>query len=175
MWLIVGLGNPGKQYEGTRHNAGWIALDFIADEIGAEWREEKKWNSVVADGTLEGQKVLFVKPQNFMNVSGEAVQPIAAFYKIAPDNIIVVHDDLDFTTGVVKTQFDRSAAAHNGVQSVIDRLGTQTFHRVRIGIGPKMNDAADFVLMRFTSEERTLIDAQLDNISDVVRKIVAAK
>lgn len=171
--MVVGLGNPGKSYENTRHNAGFLAADFLAEEIGAEWRTEQKWRSIVADGFCEGAKVIFVKPQTFMNLSGEAVVAVAQFYKIEPKNIIVVHDDIDFDAGTVKIQFDRSAAAHNGIKSIIELLGTQAFHRVRIGVGPKTFDAADFVLGRFSDDELTTIQSQFDSLSEGVRKVIA--
>lgn len=173
MWLLVGLGNPGTEYTRTRHNAGWIAIDYLADEIGALWRQEKKWNADIADGYLEGEKAIFVKPLTYMNRSGDSVALIAQFYKIDPQHIIVLHDDLDFETGVMKIQFDRSAAAHNGIKSMIERLGTQAFHRVRIGIGPKLGDAADFVLHPFSPQELEKIEHNLDNISQGVRSLVA--
>lgn len=175
MWLIVGLGNPGKEYASTRHNAGWMALDFLADEIGASWHTDKKYNAELAEGVFGEEKILLVKPLAFMNLSGEVAQPIAAFYKIKPDHVIVVHDDMDFDLGVVRAQFDRTAAGHNGVQNLIDRLGTKAFHRIRIGIGPKSIDGRDFVLAKFTKEELGVMKESASTVCDAIDTIIHAE
>lgn len=172
MWLLVGLGNPGKEYDSTRHNAGWMALDFLAREIGAAWRSDKKFNAEIADGTFAGEKIMLVKPQSYMNLSGEVAQPIAAYFKISPDHIIAVHDDMDFDLGDVRIQFDRSAAGHNGVQNLIDRLGTKAFHRIRIGIGPKSVEARDFVLAKFTKTELSVMQEVVSTVCDAVDTII---
>ncbi|MCX6781274.1 MAG: aminoacyl-tRNA hydrolase [Candidatus Magasanikbacteria bacterium] len=154
MWLVVGLGNPGAEFSKTRHNAGWLAVDFFAHAAGAnDWRFDKKYNAEICDGLIDGEKVFFVKPQTFMNLSGESVQAVAAFYKISHEHTIVVHDDLDFPFGTTRHQFDRNAAGHNGVQNIIDRLGTKAFHRIRIGIGAEHEDGREFVLDTFSKEE----------------------
>lgn len=175
MWLLVGLGNPGKEYESTRHNAGWMALDFLAREIGADWKKDKKFNADIAEGFVGETKIMMIKPQSFMNLSGEVTQPIAAYYKIEPDHIIVVHDDMDFNLGDVRIQFDRSAAGHNGVQNIIDRLGTKAFHRIRIGIGPKQIEARDFVLAKFSKNELAVVNESLSTACDAVETIVNAE
>ncbi len=176
MWLLVGLGNPGSEYTRTRHNAGWLALDAFARMYHAsEWRLDKKNQSEVADCLIGGEKVLLVKPQTFMNLSGDAVQRITSYYKIEPHHIIVVHDDLDFPLGTARLQFDRSAAGHNGVQDIIDKLGTQAFSRVRIGIGPKPTqdvEGRDFVLARFTAEELSTLSGGLDKIFESVTSVI---
>lgn len=173
MWLLVGLGNPGKEYVATRHNAGWMALDFVASEIGATWKANK--TAEIASGILDGEKVLLVKPLTFMNLSGSVVQPLAAYYKIAPDHVIVLHDDMDFDLGVVRSQFDRTAAGHNGVQDIIDRLGTKAFHRVRIGIGPKQFEGRDFVLAKFTKEELAAMKKSTAAAFDAIKTIIQAE
>lgn len=173
MWLLVGLGNPGKEYVATRHNAGWMALDFVASEIGATWKANK--TAEIASGIFDGEKVLLVKPLTFMNLSGSVVQPLAAYYKIEPDHVIVLHDDMDFDLGVVRSQFDRTAAGHNGVQDIIDRLSTKAFHRVRIGIGPKQFEGRDFVLAKFTKEELKIVSLACATALDQVRAIISAK
>lgn len=176
MWLIVGLGNPEKKYEHTRHNAGWLVLEQLrADENFPDFKTDVGHDCEISSGSIDGHKVLLVKPTTYMNESGRAVQSVAAFYKITPDHLIVVHDDLDFPLSTVKTQFDRSAAGHNGVTSVIERLGTQAFHRVRIGIGPEVGDGADFVLQKFSPAERELLEPALDSAGAAVRKLVQEK
>lgn len=172
MWLLVGLGNPGKEYDSTRHNAGWMALDFLAREIGAAWRSDKKFNAEIADGLFAGEKIMLVKPQSYMNLSGEVVQPLAAYFKISPDHIIAVHDDMDFDLGDVRMQFDRTAAGHNGVQNLIDRLNTKAFHRIRIGIGPKSVEARDFVLAKFTKTELSVMQDVVSTVCDAVDTII---
>lgn len=176
MWLIVGLGNPDKKYEHTRHNAGWLALARLCvDENFSDFKSVTGHDCMTSTGSIAGQKVILAKPTTYMNESGRAVQSIAAFYKITPEHIIVIHDDLDFPLGTVKMQFDRSAAGHNGVDSIIERLGTQAFHRVRIGIGPVVGDAADFVLQKFSPAEQELLAPALDSTVAAVRKLVQEK
>lgn len=172
MWLIVGLGNPGKEYVATRHNAGWMALDFLANEIDATWRVDKKLDAEIADGSMGGEKILLVKPHTYMNLSGTVAAPLAAFYKIPPDHIIAVHDDMDFDLGDARAQFDRTAAGHNGVQNLIDCLGTKAFHRVRIGIGPKQIDGRDFVLEKFSSDELIEMKKSCAAARELVQQII---
>jgi PTH1 family peptidyl-tRNA hydrolase len=177
MWLVVGLGNPGVEYAKTRHNAGWLAIDFFAEKISAgAWRFDKKSNAEVCDATIGGEKILIVKPQTFMNLSGDSVQVIANFYKITPDHLIVVHDDLDFPFGTSRHQFDRTAAGHNGVQNIIDRLGTKAFHRIRIGIGAGPDAGGkDFVLDRFSKEETAGLSAIFEALSTTLVDIIVGK
>lgn len=161
MWLIVGLGNPGKKYERTRHNAGARAI-AITEKIF----DSTKKNS---------EKIICIRPTTYMNESGAAVAERAAFYKIKPERIIIAHDDLDFSLGTVKIQFNRSAAGHNGVADIITKLGTQAFHRVRVGIGPQpaLIDAADFVLQKFSAKEEKKLSTVLETIPDLIKKIIA--
>ena len=174
MWLIVGLGNPGTRYEHTRHNAGWIALSKVAVATNASaWTTDKKNNAQICDGFISGEKVLFVKPLTFMNLSGASVAEYAHFYKIPADHIIVLHDDLDFPLGTIREQFDRSAAGHNGVISIIECIGTQAFHRIRIGIGPQTSMSEDFVLQEFSGEELSTLTEALDKISECVTSCIA--
>ncbi|OGH60991.1 MAG: aminoacyl-tRNA hydrolase [Candidatus Magasanikbacteria bacterium RIFCSPHIGHO2_01_FULL_50_8] len=179
MWLVVGLGNPGSEYAATRHNAGWMAADLLARTLEVtSWRDDTKHGAHVASAHLDGAKILIAKPTTFMNESGAAVQSLAVFFKIAPDHIIVMHDDLDFPLGVVRTQFDRSAAGHNGVVNIIEKLGVQAFHRVRIGIAntdesAKQIDSADFVLQKFSADELVELAPALDTAVSAVRQLVA--
>lgn len=161
MRLVVGLGNPGKRYTKTRHNIGFVVVDalqeFYSQYGGSNWKLEKKFNAEISEYTVNSQKVILCKPMTYMNASGEAVQMIASYYKIKPQDIIVVQDEKDISFGEVKIQQDRGPAGHNGIKSIINQLGTQDFGRIRIGVGStskKAQDAATFVLAKFTLLER---------------------
>ena len=170
MKLIVGLGNPGKQYEKTRHNVGFMVLDALRDSLKeynvGEWELSKKFNAEICGTTVGGDKIVLAKPMTFMNESGIAVQLIAHFYKMTHRDIIVIHDDKDILLGEIKVQTDRSSAGHNGVQSIIDRIGTQDFTRVRVGVKSenerKMKDTAKFVLSKFGLFERKKVKETMD-------------
>ena len=172
MRLIVGLGNPGKQYEKTRHNAGFIVLDEIQKELSLpQFQENKKFEAQISEANLEGKKIIFAKPQTFMNKSGQSIQAIMSFYKIPVENLIILHDDLDINLGEFKISDNSSAAGHNGVTSVFETLGTQKIKRIRIGIEGaekklerKMN-GADFVLQDFSQEET-------QKIQELAQKII---
>lgn len=157
MKLIVGLGNPGKEYKDTRHNAGYLFIDKLADEVISK-------------------KIILLKPKTFMNNSGTAVRAKVDFYKLSPADLIVAHDDKDLLLGEYKIQTNRSAAGHNGVQSIINHLGTQNFTRVRIGIAPEdkqtMGDTADFVLNRFTKKEKEILEKALAKAIEKIKKIL---
>lgn len=162
--LLVGLGNPGKTYEGSRHNIGFESLNnFVAinDEM-ASWVDKKDLKCQLSSGQLGDTRVLAIKPTTFMNLSGEAVQSVVHFYKIAPDQIIVIHDELDIDYGQIRLRRGGSSAGHNGLKSIIEVIG-DSFGRVRIGIGPKKPakmDSADFVLQKLSVIEQ----AQLPNL-----------
>lgn len=161
--LIVGLGNVGKQYANTRHNIGFAALDHFAsvNDFPA-WIEKKDLKCHLASHTLGDTRVILIKPTTFMNLSGEAVQATAAFYKINPEKIIVAHDELDIPFGQIRTRIGGSSAGHNGIKSITQHMGEQ-YGRVRIGIGPKEHpeqDSADFVLARFSKDQ----EAQMTNL-----------
>jgi PTH1 family peptidyl-tRNA hydrolase len=156
--LIVGLGNPGSKYELTRHNIGFLLVDQLADKyVPAGFRQ--KGQVLVAEGAIVGEKVLLAKPQTFMNLSGQGVVPLAQFYKILPPDILVVYDDLDLEVGKIRLRTKGGAGGHNGIKSIIQLLGTEEFPRLRIGVGrpPADEDAADYVLSRFTKEEWPVI------------------
>lgn len=171
--LIVGLGNPGTEYEHTRHNIGFAAVAaFVAanDDMG-DWIEKKDLKCQMASGQMGETRVLVIKPTTFMNLSGEAAQAVIHFYKIAPDNVVVVYDEIDIDFGQIRTRIGGSSAGHNGVKSLIQHLGEE-FGRVRIGIGPKMPeqmDSKDFVLARFSSEQQT----QLKNLTKETSAILS--
>lgn len=160
MKLIIGLGNPGKEYAITRHNAGFLVLDEIQKLWNfSDFKMEKKFQAEISEGNLQGEKIILAKPQTFMNLSGLSVQAIMSFYKLSPENIIVIHDDLDINFDAFKISTDSGAAGHNGIIDIIEKLGTQKFLRVRIGIEGaeakklRLASGKDFVLQNFSQEE----------------------
>ena len=159
MYIIVGLGNPSKQYEGTRHNAGFMTLDVLADRYNIDI-SEKKHKALCGKGVIEGNKVVLLKPQTFMNLSGESVRAAADFYKVAPEEIIVIYDDISLEPGQLRVRKKGSAGGHNGMKNIIAHLGTQDFPRIRVGVGekPAGMDLADPVLSRFSKGERELLE-----------------
>lgn len=163
MKLIVGLGNPGNEYEKTRHNAGFLAVDALREELkGTPWKFEKKWNAEISTMVVGDQKITLAKPQTFMNNSGEAVGAVARFYKVAPADVWVAHDELDFPCGTLKIKVGGSAAGHNGVQSVINAIGND-FVRFRIGINtPHEGPSEDFVLKPFSKDELKILKEVVD-------------
>jgi PTH1 family peptidyl-tRNA hydrolase len=174
MRIIVGLGNPGTHYQNTRHNAGFLALDFLAEKNNATFRKEKKFQAEVAEVATDTEKVLLVKPLTFMNCSGEPVRSIMSFYKVDPEHLTVLHDDLDITAGVLKLTDSSRSAGNNGVQSIIDAMGTQDFKRIRIGIGRPTETVGacmpshDYVLAPFTKEEHEKFEANLPEIQSLL-------
>lgn len=168
--LVVGLGNPGAEYEGTRHNVGFIALDALAKEAGATV-SRLRFRALSGEGSLGGKRVLFLKPQTYMNLSGEAVAEAARFYKIPPENILVFCDDISFAPGRVRIRRRGSAGGHNGLKSIIASLGSDAFVRFRMGVGERINpsqDLADFVLSRFPSDDRAKIDELCARLPEAV-------
>lgn len=157
MFVIVGLGNPGKKYENTRHNAGFIAIDALADKYGINI-SEKKHKALCGSGVIEGNKVLLVKPQTFMNLSGESVRSVMDFYKIDPEeDMLVIYDDVSLVPGNIRIRKKGSAGGHNGIKSIIAHAGTQNFMRIKVGVGEKPSgwDLADYVLGHFSEEDHT--------------------
>ncbi|HLD31605.1 MAG TPA: aminoacyl-tRNA hydrolase [Patescibacteria group bacterium] len=178
MKLIVGLGNPGKNYARTRHNAGFIALDLLLKKISPDrsWELSKKFNAEIATVATKNGRVILAKPMTFMNASGQAVQLLAHYHKVNPPDIIVIHDDKDLSLGTHKIQTDRGAAGHNGVISIFTHLKTQNIVRVRLGIasesGKKIPDTADFVLKNFGLLEKrrflTAVDSALTELQRMI-------
>jgi len=170
MKLIVGLGNPGKQYEKTRHNIGFIVLDALHEKLKdkniSEWSLSKKFNAKIAGGTIDGEKIFLAKPMTFMNDSGQAVQLIAKYYKIPVKDILIVHDDKDLELGKVKMQEDRGHAGHGGVRSILALLKTKSFARVRVGVGNEKKQSkmgtTNFVLGRFGIFEKKSVQAVVE-------------
>ena len=153
--IVVGLGNVGKEYENTRHNAGFIAIDALAEKYGARI-DRVKFHALVSEATVAGKRVLLMKPTTYMNNSGIAISEAAAFYKIAPENVIVLHDEISFDVGVMRIRRKGSAGGHNGLKSIIAHLSSDAFPRVKIGVGKKPSpeyDLVDFVLGKFSSDD----------------------
>lgn len=160
MKIVIGLGNPGEKYTTTRHNAGFLCMDFLQKEFEFEpFAPDKKMSADISSGTIGSEKVLLVKPTTFMNDSGIAAQALLAFYKCSPADIVVIHDEIDLPLGTYKTTLSSRSAGHNGVQNIIDHLGTQDFFRIRLGVGrPDTKEGAcisihDYVLQKFLSLE----------------------
>ena len=162
--LIVGLGNPGREYEHTRHNAGFMAVERLAARHNAAWRTEKDWKSTVA--SAEG--VVYCKPLGFMNLCGGPVDSVAHFYKVAPPEILVIYDDVALPLGKLRLRPGGSAGGHNGMASIIERLGTTEIPRLRLGIGAATGELTGHVLGRFTEAERPELEAALDRAVSAV-------
>ena len=162
-WLIVGLGNPGKEYERTRHNCGFNAIDMLAENLGCKI-DKGKFQGLYGRTTYKGNKLFLLKPQTYMNASGRSVLQMSAYFHIPPERIIVMFDDISLEPGRLRIRADGSAGGHNGVKSVIEELGSQTFPRVKIGVGAKPHpeqDLADWVLSTFTADEQKAVNASL--------------
>ncbi len=175
--IIVGLGNPGSEYERTRHNAGYIAIDYIASRLGGRC-DRVKFHSLVYDGRIGNTRVLLMKPTTYMNNSGVAVAEACAFYKIPPERVIVLCDDISLDPGVIRIRRKGSAGGHNGLKSIIAQIGSQDFPRVKIGIGKKPRpdyDLADWVLGRMSEADLVAIGERLSNIHDSVGLILDGK
>lgn len=164
--LIAGLGNPGSEYSGTRHNVGFEIVDRLAAEWGLVWQHDKSWHALWA----KGEKAILVKPTSYMNRSGEPVQAVARFYKIAPTEMLVVLDDMALPLGRLRLRPDGGTAGHNGLESVIVQFGTEEIPRLRVGIGAAPQEGAiDYVLSRFFEEERPLVNDTIARAADAVK------
>ena len=180
MKLVVGLGNPGKKYEKTRHNVGFMVLDCLKKELekyGAKsWELSKKFNAEICGCVINGEKIILARPMTYMNQSGQAVQLIAHFYKITSRDIIVVHDDKDLPLGQIKSQLDRGPAGHNGVKSIMEYIKSQNFHRVRVGIASanakKMKNISKFVLDKFGLFEKRTLEKTLVSAKEEVLRLL---
>lgn len=173
MYLLVGLGNPGVEYAKHRHNIGFMALDRIAHDYEfSDWRTKDK--GLRSEGKIGSKKVILVKPQTFMNESGRAVQPLVSFYKIAPENIFVFHDELDIAPGVMKVKLGGGTAGHNGLKSISACIGTDDYHRVRMGIGHPGSKArvTGHVLGNFREEDYDWLDLLLKSSSDHIEDLM---
>jgi peptidyl-tRNA hydrolase, PTH1 family len=171
--LIVGLGNPGKEYERTRHNAGFWLVERFASANGLPFRKDPKYQALVARHDASGAWLLM--PQSFMNASGRAVQMLAGFFKIKPEEILVVHDELDFPPGVAKMKQGGGIAGHNGLKDISQRIGSHDYWRLRLGVGkpPTTESGADYVLQKPPTQERAAIDAAIDKALAVLPQVLA--
>lgn len=174
MYIIAGLGNPTKKYEHTRHNIGFDVIDHLAEQYNISMNT-KKFKGVCGVGTIEGNRVLLLKPQTFMNLSGNSVGEAVDFYKLDPaQELIVIYDDIDLAPGNLRIRKKGSAGGHNGMKDIIARLGTQEFLRIRVGVGAKIEgqDLVNHVLGHFSGEDRKLVEDAISNAADAVRLMV---
>ncbi len=179
MKLVVGLGNPGAKYETTRHNVGWLALDRLVDKWNASGPTDK-YNAEIWTATVKGEKVMLVKPQTFMNLSGKSVGPMFGFQKCTPTDLIVIHDELDLAPLTLRLKTGGGAGGHNGLKSIDEALGSaQTgYHRIRLGVGHPRTlqiahlSPADYVLQRFTDAELDGLDKVFDRTADAIERII---
>lgn len=174
MKIIVGLGNPGNEYEKTRHNTGFMVVDRLAKKHNIEIKKEKS-KALIGTGEINGEKVMLVKPQTFMNLSGEAVRGLIDFYKESIENLLIIFDDIDLDLGNIRIKERGSAGTHNGMKSIVQNLGTVEFKRVKVGIGkPKANvDLVNHVLGKFSEEEFKILTDSIDKAVDASEIIIS--
>ena len=173
-WLIVGLGNPGKEYERSRHNAGWRAVELLADKLGCKI-DRAKFQGLYGQTTYHGTKLMLLKPLTYMNLSGRSVVQLSAYFNIPPQRIIVMFDDISLEPGRLRVRGDGSAGGHNGIKSIIQEIGSQDFTRVKIGVGAKPHpqfDLADWVLSTFSAQEEKALAVSLANAADAALAII---
>lgn len=174
MWLIVGLGNPGNEYKFTRHNIGFMAVDYLVQQLGNP-PIKNKFKADIAQTEINGVSVILCKPQTFMNLSGESVQPIMGFHKIPLTNLIVIHDEIDQSFAQMKIQKNRGHGGHNGIRSITGLLGTMDYTRLRLGVGRPENpehNVADYVLGKFSAEEFKALPNFLGKAADAIDAIM---
>ncbi len=173
MYIIAGLGNPGKKYENTRHNMGFLTIDKIAEELGIKV-DKIKFKALVGEVNFSGQKVVLLKPQTYMNLSGQSVREIVNFYKLPLENLTVIYDDIDIPTGTIRIRKSGSAGTHNGMRDIIYNLAENGFPRIRIGIGSeRKGNLADYVTGGFTKEEVPLLEDSVTRAAEAALAIVA--
>ena len=173
-WLVVGLGNPGKEYEKTRHNAGFRALDILAEQLGAKV-DKLKYQGLYTQVNYNGSKVFLLKPQTYMNLSGRSVLQLSSYFNIPPQRIIVMFDDISLEPGRLRVRANGSAGGHNGIKSIIQEVGSQEFPRVKIGVGAKPHpnfELADWVLSTFTALEEKALTVSLENAAKAALCII---
>ncbi len=173
MYIIIGLGNPTRQYQATRHNIGFDVISRISEDYHIPL-DFKKHKAICGRGFIEEEKVVIAQPQTYMNLSGESVRELVDFYKVTPQDIIVIHDDISLAAGQLRLREKGSAGGHNGIKSIISHLGTQEFPRIKIGVGDKPAgwDLADYVLSRFKEEEESAIRDAVKKSSEAVKSII---
>lgn len=174
MYLIAGLGNPSRTYEGTRHNIGFTMIDAIGNKFGIDVTT-KKHKALVGRGMIDGMRVILAKPQTYMNLSGESIREITDFYKIEPENIIIIYDDISLDVGQLRIRKKGSAGGHNGVKNIIAHLGTQEFPRIKVGIGNKPEGwgLADYVLSKYTKAEQEALEEASEGVIGAVKLMLA--
>ncbi len=173
-WLIVGLGNPGKEYESTRHNCGFRALDILAEKLGCKVNKAK-FQGLYGQVSYGGKKLLLLKPQTYMNLSGSSVVQLSAYFHVPPQRIVVLFDDISLEPGRLRIRSNGSAGGHNGIKSIISQLGSQDFPRVKIGVGAKAHpeqDLADWVLSSFSAQEEKALSSALERAAEAALCIV---
>lgn len=170
MKLVIGLGNPGKKYDKTRHNIGFIALDYIAQHLGLSFNKTK-FNSVYAEGNIGSEKIVLIKPQTFMNLSGESVQPWVDYYNLTEDDIVVIYDDMDLPVGKIRLRMKGGHGGHNGIKSIIQHLSTKEFNRIRVGVGRPypQQSVISHVLSQFSKETVPDMKIAVHKIVDAVK------
>ena len=173
MYLIVGLGNPEEEYSKTRHNMGFNVINKISNKYGIEVNK-KKFDSLIGDGIIEGEKVILLKPQTYMNLSGKAIMQVINFYKIPLENVIVIYDDIDVEPGLIRIRKKGSSGSHNGMKSVIQELNSEEFARIRVGIGkPKYdNDMINYVIGAISEEDKTDLEAGVEKAREATIEIL---
>ena len=174
--IVVGLGNPGAEYLHTRHNAGFLAIDYICNKYGARVNKSA-YKGLIGEATIGGKRVLLVKPQTFMNLSGECVRAALDFYKIKPENLIIIYDDISLDVGRLRVRRDGSAGGHNGIKSIIANIGTQIFPRIKVGVGQKPHpdyDLASWVLSEFKNDELKALEGTFPTVCEGLEKILTS-
>ena len=174
IWLIVGLGNPEAKYDGSRHNAGFAALDYLAGKWGISVNKTK-FQGLWGQGEVEGHKVVLLKPLTYMNLSGDSIAPLAGFFKIPADHVLVISDDVSLPAGKLRIRGGGSAGGHNGLKNIIQHLGTDKFPRIKVGVGsprPGEHDMVDWVMGKPMGEDRTAVEDALDRAGDAAKTLI---
>ena len=172
MFLIVGLGNPGSQYEDTRHNIGFKVVDNIAKEYNIEINRQK-FKGVCGEGFINGEKVILLKPTTYMNLSGESIREVVDFYKLSNDDVLVIYDDISLDVGRLRIREKGSAGGHNGIKSIIAHLGTDIFPRIKVGVGQPNVDLVNYVLGKFTKEDMEVLNESIDASTRAAKEIIS--
>ena len=173
MFLIVGLGNPGNQYEDTRHNIGFKVIDNIAKEYNIEINRQK-FKGMCGEGFINGEKVILLKPTTYMNLSGESIREVVDFYKISNEDVLVIYDDISLDVGRLRIREKGSAGGHNGIKSIIAHLGTDIFPRIKVGVGQPNVDLVNYVLGKFTKEEMEVLSESIDASTKAAKEIISS-
>ncbi|WP_459479844.1 aminoacyl-tRNA hydrolase [Clostridium saccharoperbutylacetonicum] len=171
MFLIVGLGNPGKEYEETRHNIGFKVVDNIAKEYNIQINRQK-FKGIYGEGFINGEKVILLKPTTYMNLSGESVREVVNFYNIENDEILIIYDDISLDVGKLRIREKGSAGGHNGIKSIIAHLGSEVFSRIKIGVGQPNSDLVKHVLGKFSKEEMVTLDESIEAATNATAEII---